>query len=189
MQMKLHEPFLIETDIKGDLSFFEPYMDQMEWTDTNKLYADHEEYQDTMYGRKMVHHYIKHINKYDMKLKKFVIKMFKDFGVPTKDWRADFFLTKAGGSMPMHVDGMSKVAFLLPLSENTGPVVCEHDNKNFELTYQNLTILNTQVSHGVSAPTKDRLLFRIAVHDVMFEDLGVYKKLNSTKQETQHSMV
>ena len=177
MQMKLHDPFLITTDVKGDLSFFESYMNQMEWVDTNTLYGDHKEYQDTMYGRKMVHHYIKHIKEYDMKLKKFVIKLFKEFGVPTKDWRADFFLTKSGGSMPMHIDGMSKVAFLLPLSKNTGPVVCEHNNKTFELTYQNLTILNTQVSHGVSAPTEDRLLFRIAVHDVMFEDLGIYKTL------------
>jgi hypothetical protein len=81
--------------------------------------------------------------------------------------------------MPMHVDGMSKVAFLLPLSENTGPVVCQKDNERFELTYQTLTILNTQESHGVSQPTKDRLLFRIAVHDVMFEDLGIYKDLTN----------
>ena len=56
--MKLIKPFVIETDIYGDRSFFEPYMDQMEWTDTNKLYSEHEEYEDTMYGRKMVHHYI-----------------------------------------------------------------------------------------------------------------------------------
>ena len=143
MQIKLHDPFVIETGIKGDYDFFAPYMDQMEWTDTNKLYAEHGEYQDTMYERKMVHHYIKHINEYDMKLKKFVIKMFKEFGVPTKDWRADSFLTKAEGSMPMHVDGMSKAAFLLPLSENTGPVVCEHNNKNFELTVRDIEVIES----------------------------------------------
>ena len=44
--------------------------------------------------------------------------------------------------------------------------------------YQTLTILNTQISHGVKEPTEDRLLFRIAVHDVNFEDTGVYKKLS-----------
>lgn len=181
MDAKLHDPFLIETDIKGDLYFFQPYMDETEWVDTNKLYAEHEEYQDTMYGREMVYHYIKHVSNYDMKLKKFVIKMFKDFGVPTKDFRADFFLTKAGGSMPMHIDGMSKVAFLLPLSKNTGPVVCETNDEKFELTYQTLTILNTQISHGVAEPTEDRLLFRVAVHDVMFEDLGIYKELSNER--------
>ena len=79
--------------------------------------------------------------------------------------------------MPMHVVGMSKVAFNLPLSKNTGPVVCEKDGETFEETYQNLIILNTQVSHGVKEPTEDRLLFRIAVHDVYFEELGIYKKL------------
>lgn len=177
MQAILKKPFVIETDIKGDYDFFKPYMDQMEWTDTNKLYAEHEEYQETMYGRQMVYHYIKHISNYDMKLKKFLMKLFKDFGVPTKDFRADFFLTKAGGSMPMHIDGMSKVAFLLPLSKNTGPLVCEHNDYKLELCYQSLTILNTQISHGVSEPTEDRLLFRVAVHDVKFEDLGIYKEL------------
>lgn len=177
MQMILHKPFVIETDITGDLEFFKPYMDRMEWTDTNVLYEQHEEYQETMYGRKMVEHYIKHISEYDLPLKKYLIKLFKELKINSKDWRADFFLTKAGGSMPMHVDGMSKVAILLPLSENTGPLVCENENEKFELTYQNLTILNTQVSHGVQAPSKDRLLFRIALHDVYFEDLELYKNL------------
>ena len=81
--------------------------------------------------------------------------------------------------MPMHIDGMSKVAFLLPLSENTGPLVCENESESLSLTYQNLTILNTQNSHGVQEPSKDRLLFRIAVHDIYFNDLGIYKELNN----------
>jgi len=179
MNCELKDPFVITTDVKGNYNFFKPYMDQLEWIDTNKLYAEHEEYQETMYGREMVQHYIKHISEFDIKLKKFVLKIFKDFGVPTKDFRADFFLTKAGGSMPMHIDGMSKVAFLLPLSENTGPLVCENDDNRMELTYQTLTILNTQNSHGVNAPTKDRLLFRIAVHDLGFQDLGIYKELTN----------
>lgn len=177
MNLTLHDPFVIETDVKVDIEFFRQYMDQMDWVDTNVLYDEHNEYQETMYGRKMVKHYIKHVSEFDIKLKKFVIKTFKDFGISTRNWRADFFLTEAGGSMPMHVDGMSKIALLLPLSENTGPLVCENNGKRFEITYQNLTILNTQVSHGVEAPTKDRLLFRIAVHDVLFDEIGVYKKL------------
>jgi hypothetical protein len=79
----------------------------------------------------------------------------------------------------MHVDGMSKVAFLLPLSENTGPLVCEDGKDSLSLIYQNLTILNTQISHGVQEPSKNRLLFRIAVHDVYFKDLGIYKELKN----------
>ena len=45
------------------------------------------------------------------------------------------------------------------------------------LTYQNLAILNTKQPHAVNSPSKDRLLFRIAIHDIMFEDLGIYKTL------------
>lgn len=180
MQTKLIEPFLIETDVSGEYDFFQPYLEQTEWTDINTLYAKHSEYQDTMHDKKPVYHYIKHIENYDIKLKKFVMKLFKDFGVKSKDFRADFFLTKPGGFLPMHVDGMSKIAFLLPLTTNTGPLVCEDDNNRHELTYQTLTVLNTQKSHGVLSPTEDRLLFRIAVHDVMFEDLGIYKSLTET---------
>jgi len=176
--MKLVNPFVIETYQTADVEFFQPYLDKGEWVDTNQLYNEYDEYQKTMNGREMVDHYIKHVSDFDMKLKKFIIKMFREYGVPTKDWRADFFLTKAGGSMPMHVDGMSKVAFLLPLSKNTGPLMCEDADKKYEVTYQTLTILNTQKSHGVAAPTEDRLLFRIAVHDVNFEDLDIYKKLS-----------
>ena len=113
-----------------------------------------------------------------MGLKKYVMRLFKELGINTKDFRCDFFLTKSGGSMPMHIDGMSKIAILIPLSKNTGALVCEDKSDRLELVYQTLTILNTQISHGVKEPTEDRLLFRIAVHDVNFEDTGVYKKLS-----------
>jgi hypothetical protein len=63
------------------------------------------------------------------------------------------------------------------LSNNTGSLICKNSTSEFEITYQTLTILNTQVSHGVKAPTEDRMLFRIALHDIYFEDLGIYKDL------------
>lgn len=175
--MKLTIPFVIETDIKGDYNFFKRYMDQSEWIDTNTLYSEYVEYQNTMYESKPVYHYIKHISNYDMPLKKYLINLFKQFGVTTKDFRCDFFLTKPGGNMPIHVDGMSKVAFLIPLTKNTGPLICEHNSDKLELVYQTLTILNTQIPHGVSDPTEDRLLFRIAIHDCNFHELGCYKQL------------
>lgn len=179
MIAELHDPFVIETDVKGDLEFFKPYLDKVEWTDTNQLYSKHEEYNQAMYGRKMVHHYIQHISDYDLKLKKFIIKLFKDFGVTSKDWRADFFLTKPGGSMPAHIDIKSNVAFLLPLSNNTGPLVCSNEENEVTLTYQNMVVLNTKQLHRVDSPSEDRLLFRVALHDVLFEDLGIYKTLKS----------
>lgn len=178
MKCRLIDPFVIETDIKGDYDFFKKYMDQIEWVDTNKLYDSYDEYhvamKDTAYMSK---HYIKHIQNFDMPLKRYVLKLFLDLGIRSKDWRAEFFLTKAGGNVPMHVDTFSKAVILLPLTKNTGPLVCEKDNKRFEITYQTLTILNTKNMHGVEPPTEDRLLFRVATHDVDFEDVGLYKKL------------
>lgn len=175
----LYAPWAIETDIQGDLDFFMPYIEKLEWVDTNVLYGKYDEYEDAMQGGQMVDHYIKHLDPeiYDRPLKKFVVKLFKELGVKSQDWRGDFFLTKAGGHMPMHIDKVSHVALLLPLTENTGPLVCEQDNARLELTYQNLAILNTRCLHGVSAPTSDRLLFRLALHDVKFEELGIYKEL------------
>ena len=70
MKTKLYDPFVIETDFQADVNFFEDYLDKVEWTDTNKLYGEHEEYNEAMYGRKMVHHYIQHVSEYDLKLKK-----------------------------------------------------------------------------------------------------------------------
>ena len=95
MKTKLHDPFVIETDFKADVNFFQDYLDKVEWTDTNKLYGEHEEYNEAMYGRKMVHHYIQHVSEYDLKLKKFIVKIFKEFGVKSKDWRADGLRTTA----------------------------------------------------------------------------------------------
>jgi len=169
--MNYYLPYAIETDIKADLDFFKPYITDITWTDINVLYKKYDEYQETM-----VNHFVSHIETYDMKLKKFIVRLFKELGIKSKDFRADFFLTKAGGNMPMHIDGMSKVALLLPLTLNTGPLVCETENTSFEICYQTLTILNTQISHGVKSPTTDRLLFRIALHDTLFEDLSIYKE-------------
>jgi hypothetical protein len=172
---KLYSPFVIETDVKGDIDFFKPYMNQMEWTDSNILYGS--KIPEITGNKPMVKHFVQHISEYDRKLTKYVVTLFRELGIKTKDFRADFFLVKEGGYMPPHIDGMSKIALLLPLSLNTGPLVCETENTRFEILYQNLTILNTQVCHSVESPTEDRLLFRIGVHDVLFEDIGIYKDL------------
>lgn len=178
LNCKLHDPWVIETDYVGDINFFQKYMDDIEWVDTNKLYDSYDEYHEAMENTQyMNRHYIKHIKNFDMPLKKYILQLFRALGIKSKDWRAEFFLTKAGGNVPMHIDTFSKAVILLPLSKNTGPLVCEKDGNTFELTYQTLTVLNTQNMHGVEPPTEDRLLFRVATHDVDFEDVGVYKEL------------
>lgn len=175
--MKVNYPNYVLTDIVGDQNFFKPYMDQMEWTDINTLYNDYDEYQETMTEEKPALQFIKHISEYDMPLKKFVLRIFKEFGIKTNDFRCDFFLTKPGGCLPPHVDHMSKISLLLPLTENTGVLTVG----DAEIIYQNMLILNTQILHGVQSPTQDRLLFRIAVHDFSFNDLPIVKSLDKVE--------
>jgi hypothetical protein len=116
-----------------------------------------------------VEQYVKHISDYDMSLKKFLIKTFRRWGIKTQDFRCDFFLTKPGGSLPAHVDHKSKIAMLFPLAENTG--VLKVDSCP-DIVYNKMLILNTQAEHQVCSPEKDRLLFRIAIHDFLFENLS-----------------
>ena len=147
-------------------------MNQMEWENINELYGDYKEYTNTMTDTMPVEQYIKHISDYDMPLKKFLIKTFKHWGIKTQDFRCDFFLTKPGGSLPAHVDHKSKIAMLFPLVENTGVLKVESSP---DIVYNKMLILNTQAKHQVCSPEKDRLLFRIAIHDFMFENLS-YKQ-------------
>jgi hypothetical protein len=58
---------------------------------------------------------------------------------------------------------------LFPLAENTG--VLKVDSCP-DVVYNKMLILNTQVEHQVCSPEKDRLLFRIAIHDFAFEDIS-----------------
>lgn len=169
--MKIETNYIL-TDVIPDVDFFSPYMNQMEWENINELYGDYKEYTDTMTDTMPVEQYIKHISDYDMPLKKFLIKTFKHWGIKTQDFRCDFFLTKPGGSLPAHVDHKSKIAMLFPLVENTGVLKVESSP---DIVYNKMLILNTQAKHQVCSPEKDRLLFRIAIHDFMFENLS-YKQ-------------
>lgn len=169
--MKIETNYIL-TDVIPDVNFFSPYMNQMEWENINELYGDYKEYTNTMTDTMPVEQYIKHISDYDMPLKKFLIKTFKHWGIKTQDFRCDFFLTKPGGSLPAHVDHKSKIAMLFPLVENTGVLKVESSP---DIVYNKMLILNTQAKHQVCSPEKDRLLFRIAIHDFMFENLS-YKQ-------------
>lgn len=174
-KMEVNYPNYILTDVTGDIDFFEPYMIQMEWTDINKLYDGYDEYAQSMTERKPALQFIKHISEYDLKLKKFIVGIFKQLGIRTSDFRCDFFLTKPGGYLPPHVDHMSKISILLPLTPNTGLLKVGDS----EIVYQNMLVLNTQIEHEVQTPTQDRLLFRIAVHDFYFDDLKVVQEMNN----------
>ena len=159
----------ILTDVVPDVDFLSRYMNQMEWKNMNEQYGNYKEYADSLPDERPVEQYVKHITDYDMPLKKFLIKTFRHWGIKTQDFRCEFFLTKPGGNLPAHIDHKSKIALLFPLAENTG--VLKVDSCP-DIVYNKMLILNTQAEHQVCSPEKDRLLFRIAIHDFLFENLS-----------------
>ena len=168
--MKIIYPHIIESDIKGDISFFQPYLDMYEWEDIDDAYR--KEYQNpnsVFHEKEPAFQYVKRIHHYDIPLKRYIVSLMNAFKVESKDLRCDFFLTKPGGFLPKHVDPRSRVAILVPLTQNTGPLVVE----NKEYLYQTAVLLNTQREHEVKSPTEDRLMFRIGIHDKYFEELDI----------------
>ena len=161
----------IQTDVKKDFEFFQPYFDKIDWVESWKHYG--EKITDSTGGPKMEKLFIKNIpfEMWDFKLTRFVHSQFKKYGIKTDSYRCDFFLVKEGGYMPPHKDVVSDIAFLLPLSENTGTLGIEDEDGKVEVLYNSMFILNTKKMHWVNSPTKDRLLFRIAVHDFPYTEI------------------
>lgn len=161
----------LQTDLKKDFDWFKEYYDKIDWVESYEHYGDRIP---QMTGGKLCNDFwIKNIpvELQDVKLRKFVLGLFKKYGIKTKDFRVDFFLVKAGGSMPKHKDGKSSIAFLLPLSKNTGMLGIEDENGSVKILYNSMFILNTKKTHWVEEPTEDRLLFRLAVHDFEYEKI------------------
>jgi hypothetical protein len=165
------DDFYIKTDFNIPLEFLQPYINAGEWVDANKLYGNR--ITDITKGsEEFSNHFILHIEKYDIKLKRLVMGVFKRLGVRTKDFRCDFFLTKKGGCLPEHVDSQSMAAFLVPLNTNTGQLtIRKADREPVSVCYQSAILLNTQLPHSVEAPYSDRLIFRIGIHDQSFEEI------------------
>ena len=163
----------IQTDINLGMDFFKEYYDKLEWVESFSHYGD--KITDCTGGELMQQLFIKHIppEMHDMKLRKFVLGQFKKYGIKTKDFRCDFFLVKAGGSMPPHADDYSEIAFLMPLSKNTGYLGIKDDSGEVKVLYNDMFILNTKKVHWVEAPTEDRLLFRLAIHDFPYTETNI----------------
>jgi len=169
MEYKQYPPFIVKTDISAEPNFLDEYMGQSEWIDANIL---HDEIIPTITNNKLMDKLdIKPIIEFNMKLKKYIALLFKQLGIKSRNFACDFYRVKAGGFIPSHIDSGSQISLLLPLNENTGALRCYDDDAMFEITYQSLIILNTQMRHGVESPTHDRLLFRIGIIDVSYEEV------------------
>ncbi len=178
MIFKVHRPFIIETDYASEKDFFKSYLEdsRFHWVDSNVLYEDY--ISNATGGASMKLFFVKNIEAYDLKLKKFVISIFRSLGIKSKDFRCDFFKVLPGGELPKHVDQKSLISVCLPLSKNTGAIYFENSQSKLELCYQKMIILNNKEPHGVRPPTEERLIFRIGIHDVSFDQLllGLNKK-------------
>ena len=161
----------LQTNLKKDLSWFQEYFDKLDWVESYEHYG--EEIPKITGGILMNDFWVKNIpiEMQDMKLRRFVLGIFKKYGIKTKDFRMDFFLVKTGGSMPKHKDRVSSIAFLLPLSKNTGWLGIEDEDGSIKVLYDSMFILNTKKTHWGEEATQDRLLFRIAVHDFPYESI------------------
>ena len=162
----------IQTDVNLGMEFFQEYFDKLEWVESFEHYG--QRIPDCTGGKKMSRLFIKHIppEMHDTKLRRFILSQFKKYGIKTKDFRCDFFLVEAGGSMPKHADLYSEIAFLMPLTKNPGALGIEDESGEVKVVYQDMFILNTKKVHWVEAPTEDRLLFRLAVHDFSYNDMA-----------------
>jgi len=163
----------IQTDINLGMKFFQEYYDKLEWVESFEHYG--EKIPECTGGELMKQFYVKHIppEMHDTKLRRFVLGQFKKYGIKTKDFRLDFFLVKAGGSMPPHADVTSEIAFLMPLTKNTGALGIKDDSGEVRVLYNDMFILNTKKVHWVEEPTEDRLLFRLAVHDFPYTNITI----------------
>jgi hypothetical protein len=163
----------IQTDINLGMEFFQGYFDKLEWVESFEHYG--KKITECTGGKLMEKFYVKNIppEMQDTKLRRFVLSQFKKYGINTKNFRLDFFLVKEGGSMPPHADLHSEIAFLMPLTKNTGALGIKDDDGEVRILYNNMFILNTKKVHWVEPPTEDRLLFRLAIHDFPYTEMVI----------------
>lgn len=165
---KYYPPFLITTDFELSRENFKSLLNKKGWVDSNILYK---EYLDKATGGKaMKYFFVKPIT-LNMKILRIINIIFKNFNISPKEFRCDFFKVLPGGELPFHIDQTSKISFCVPLTENTSETIFKDNDVRCHIKYKNLVVLNNLIKHFVGSPTKERILFRIGVHDISFEEL------------------
>jgi len=156
-------PSYIETDYKTDPVFFRSYIKDDEWEDSNELYKEYMSWENNKF-------FVQVIKEFDRPLLREIKKIWNYMGIRPKEWRCNFFRVMPGGNLPLHKDTMSKISVVIPLTEMTGELYFEDST---EVLYHNMTVINTQVRHGVRPPTKERMVFHMGIHDTYFEEVRI----------------
>ena len=136
------------------------------WEDTNKAWEKY--VPPATGGVDMKKFFVQPIN-INSKLQDLVEEIFKAFEIKSYDYRCSFFRVLPGGGLPTHIDQKSKCSFLIPVIENTGHLEVEDGTR---LQYHSMVALNTLKPHSVGSPLRERIVFHLGVHDVLFSELS-----------------
>ncbi len=163
-------PYIIKTNFKINHNYFNnSFCFDEGWENSNFLYRDY--ISKATQGKSMKKFYVKPVKKMDVKSLKLLISLFKIFSIKPKNFRCDFFKVLPGGSLPYHIDQKSKISLCLPLTINTSFTCFKRDNDDLRIKYDSLILLNNLVMHKVTSPTLKRMIFRVGVHDITFEEV------------------
>ncbi len=177
IKKSIYSPFLIKTDYTINKEYFTEILKDPVWHDSNELYAKYVKL--ATGGKRMRLFFVKPLRNLNFPVLRAVNRLFKEFNIRPREFRCDLFKVLPGGMLPLHIDQKSKISFCMPLSVNTGHTFFEQDDIQLKVNYQTMIILNNQVSHGVSSPLQERLIFRIGIHDISFEQLCLALKKNT----------
>ena len=153
-------PNYIETDMKHDKEFFKKYING-KWEDSNKLYKEYMSWENRKF-------FVQEIKDFDRQLLRKMKEIWNYLGIRPRDFRCNFFRVLPGGELPLHTDVLSKSSVVIPITEMTGPLYFDDGT---EVLYQNMTVINTKKAHGVKAPTVERIVFHMGLHDIPFEEI------------------
>ena len=155
-------PNYIETDYKPNATLLKSYMKD-QWEDSNELYKEYMSWENNKF-------FVQEIKDFDRPLLREIKNIWNHLGIRPKEWRCNFFRVLPGGELPLHTDELSKCSVVIPMTEMTGELYFEDGT---EVLYNNMTVINTKVAHGVKAPTKERIVFHMGIHDVKFEEVNI----------------
>lgn len=153
-------PNYIQTTHVPDVDLLRSYMSD-QWEDSNELYKEYMSWENNKF-------FVQEIKKFDRPLLREIKKIWNYLGIRPKEWRCNFFRVLPGGELPLHVDVLSQCSVVIPMTEMTGELYFADGT---EVLYNDMTVINTKVAHGVKAPTKERIVFHMGIHDTPFSEI------------------
>lgn len=104
----------------------------------------------------------------------FIQKIMDDFGIQGKP---RFYFQEPFFKLPVHIDHNTTCSINFVLSDNAAPV-----DFNGRQYYYKQALLNTAIPHSVQNGPEERILLKISIFDVSFEELAKRIKYASLTQ-------